>query len=139
MVNKKITIFVDTSFFKALIDPKDEFYSKASEIWKTVTDAKLALVSTNFILDEMLTLMRKRCGMEAVERIRTDLLETKLIKIIRVTITDEAKAWDWFIKDWSDLSFTDCVSFAVMKRLDLKKVLTFDNHFSRAGFEIVSP
>ena len=75
--------------------------------------------------------------MDAVKKIRTDLLETKLIKITRVSVDDEARAWEWFVKDWNDLSFTDCVSFAVMKRLGLEKVLSFDNHFSRAGFEIV--
>lgn len=50
-------------------------------------------------------------------------------------MTDEARAWNWFLKDWSDFSFTDCVSFALMERLGFKRVATFDRHFSKAGFK----
>jgi len=53
-----------------------------------------------------------------------------------VTAADEAKAWDWFGLDWSDLSFTDCVSFAVMKRLGIGRAAAFDRHFARAGFKM---
>ena len=35
-----------------------------------------------------------------------------------------------------DLSFTDCVSFAVMKRLGIGRAAAFDRHFSRAGFKM---
>ena len=53
-------------------------------------------------------------------------------------VDDDAGAWEWFEMDWSKLSFTDCVSFAVMKRLGLTDVATFDEHFTRAKF-IVHP
>lgn len=34
-------------------------------------------------------------------------------------------------------SFTDCTSFADMKSLRLRKVLTLDRHFAQMGFEVV--
>jgi predicted nucleic acid-binding protein len=34
----------------------------------------------------------------------------------------------------SRLSFTDCVSFTVMRGLDIPIVFAFDRHFERAGF-----
>jgi predicted nucleic acid-binding protein len=34
----------------------------------------------------------------------------------------------------SRLSFTDCVSFAVMRGLDIPIAFAFDRHFERAGF-----
>ena len=94
------------------------------------------LVTSNFIVDETLTLLRSRCNLETAIKFRDLLAEnSQIIKIVRVTVADEGMAWQWFIKDWSKLSFTDCVSFALMKRLGIKRWL-FDEHFKRAGFEV---
>jgi len=43
-----------------------------------------------------------------------------------------------FFEKYSDhrLSFTDCVSFVLMKSKNIKKVFTFDYHFQLAGFQI---
>lgn len=37
-------------------------------------------------------------------------------------------------KEWS---FTDCVSFTTMRRLNVTKAFTFDKHFRQAGFEML--
>lgn len=129
------TVFVDSSFFKALIDPKDEFNSKALRVWKGLAKEVVYLGTSNYILDESFTLIRVKCGYKKLLEFREFLKEENL-KIFRVTVSDEANAWRWFLEDWSNLSFTDCVSFALMKRLKIKKVATFDNHFSRAGLKI---
>jgi hypothetical protein len=46
------------------------------------------------------------------------------------------KAIDLFAR-YSDheLSFTDCVSFVLMKRKRIKRAFTFDHHFRLLGFE----
>ena len=132
-------IFIDTSFFKALIDEKDDFHSGAVQILTSLEKDKANLVTTNYILDESITLLRIRCGIDRVKDLRRSLAELKPLKIYRVFAQDDAKAWNWFWNDWSNLSFTDCTSFAVMKRLDLTHVATFDQHFKRAGFTIIKP
>ncbi len=38
--------------------------------------------------------------------------------------------------DDKDLSFTDCTSFALMKRLKVQTAFTFDGHFQQVGFMI---
>lgn len=133
----KISVFLDTSFFKAAIDPKDDFYIKAKGILNKLQKEKVNLVTSNYVLDESFTLIRKRCGREMVDKFRKYLSKSALVAtIIRVTVADEAKAWDWFLKDWKDLSFTDCVSFALMDRFNIKRTATFDQHFTKAGFQI---
>lgn len=131
-------IFVDTSFFKAFLDPKDDFHLQAIAIWKSLREQKAMLLTTNFILDESFTLIRIRCTLPVAIKLRYLLSRyASAVTIERVTASDEAHVWEWFEKNWSKLSFTDCVSFVVMKRLGLQEAATFDEHFSRAGFTMV--
>jgi len=129
------SIFIDSSFFKAIIDSKDEFHKDSQIIWEKLEKERTTLVTSNYVLDESFTLIRIRCGLKVVDRFRKDLAESaQFLKIVRATVADEANAWKWFLKDWSKLSFTDCVSFAIMERLHLIRACTFDGHFARAGF-----
>lgn len=131
--------FVDTSFFKAVIDEKDQFHHQSLKIFDKLRQSKVQLITSNYILDETFTLVRSRCGLEKVKQFKAVLEQFEEdFSIIRVLVTDEANAWKWFLKDWTGLSFTDCISFALMERLGLNRVTTFDRHFQRAGFKIES-
>ena len=131
------SVFLDSSFFKGLIDPKDDFKQQAGKTWLKLREEGKNLITSNFIIDECLTLLRSKCNLETALKFRDLLAEnSQIIKIVRVTVADEGMAWQWFIKDWSKLSFTDCVSFALMKRLGIKRAAAFDEHFKRAGFEV---
>lgn len=134
----KQSFFVDTSFFKAYVDTKDDFHPQALQIFQKLKEEKAPLITSNYILDETFTVIRSKCGLETAKKFKTILeqFETDL-KIMRVLVTDEVNAWNFFLNDWSDLSFTDCVSFAMMKRINIKTAAAFDNHFQRAGFEII--
>lgn len=133
-------VFLDSSYFKGLIDETDDFHNKATHIFSLLNEQKSQLITTNYIIDESLTLLRVKRNLDAAIHLR-DLIQAgnPTITIYRVTSEDDADAWNWFMKDWSRLSFTDCVSFAVMKRLELTHAATFDQHFQRAGFTIVKP
>ncbi len=128
--------FLDTSYFKALLDPKDDFHIKANVISRNFEEEGVLLATTNFILNESLTFLRVRCGLDFAQALREKIALSRLLKIYRITAADEGAAWNWFVNNWSDLSFTDCVSFAVMKRLSLKRVAAFDQHFERAGYKM---
>lgn len=131
------TIFIDTGFFKALVDGEDDFCQQAKKIWQKLKEDKVFFITSNFVIDETLTVIRVKCGLKRAVKFRDLLAEnSQILKIVRVTVDDEAKAWQWFVKNWSKLSFTDCVSFAVMKRLGLRRAAVFDEHFQRAGFRV---
>lgn len=131
------TVFVDSSFWKAYVDRRDDFHNKALPILDRLMRENCLLLTTNYILDETFTLIRVKCGLQLAIDLKSMLEEVELgLEITRVLAQDDVVAWDWFRNDWSKLSFTDCVSFAVMKRLVLTRVATFDPHFARAGFKI---
>ena len=54
--------------------------------------------------------------------------------------SDIRRAWEHFrgapLRDWS---FTDCTSRAVIERLHIKHVLTFDHHFREFGGLTIVP
>lgn len=131
-------VFVDTSFFKAQIDNKDDFHEKAQLILQGLEKSNITLITSNYVLDETYTVIRVKCNKELVRDFLRVLDEFETgMKIIRVVSGDEEKAWNWFWNDWSKLSFTDCVSFAIMKKLGIQRVAAFDSHFERAGFDVV--
>jgi len=132
----KNRVFIDTSTLHAVWNPRDQFHTEAVIIWQKLLKNKLALVTNSYILDETFTLMRARQGIIAVDIFRKMLESpTNVMTIKRVTIEDEQNAWLWFMRDFKRLSFTDAVSFAMMMRLGISTVCTFDHHFEQAGFQ----
>lgn len=135
MASKTEKVFIDTSAFKALLDSQDIFNVDAEKKMNELVEGGLELVTSNFMIDECLTLLRAKCGLDVALKLREYLMYSKqTIKIYRVLVSDEKRAWEWFESDWSKLSFTDCVTFVQMKRLGIKKYFGFDAHFDRAGF-----
>ncbi len=108
------SVFVDTSFFKALLDPRDDFHLLSVKIWDKLKNFDTFFVTSNYVLDETFTLVKQRCGHKILQEFRKKLADGFNFRIIRVTVTDEKRSWQWFLEEWSRLSFTDCVSFAIM-------------------------
>lgn len=136
----KSKIFLDSSAFIALYAKDDEFHKKAINLLAKLKKNKSSFVTTNFILDEVYTFLRARKNKKTAVDFSKLLSEsTSIIKIIRITVVDEKKAFQFFKKiNGRGVSFTDCTSFALMKRLGLTLVFTFDNDFSKAGFDLIS-
>lgn len=128
-------VFIDSSGFKTWLDERDDFHFEAENIVNKILDREDVLVTSNYIIDESLTLLRVKCGLQKAMLLKKYLSDTKqTIKILRVSVSDEGKSWKLFEKEWSGLSFTDCTCFALMKRIGIKRVFGFDKHFERAGF-----
>lgn len=96
------------------------------------------LVTTDYVIDETLTLIRLRLGIDIAEKWWEQITGSPRVKVEWIHAERAEKALGWFFK-WRDkaFSFTDCTSFTVMKEIRLKKALTGDKHFTIAGFEIL--
>ncbi len=96
------------------------------------------LVSTDYVLDETLTLVRMRLGLDAAARWWDGVEASARLRWEPIDADRLERSRRWFFR-WSDkrFSFTDCTSFVVMRELRLTKALTTDEHFLQAGFTLV--
>lgn len=88
-------------------------------------------------MDETLTLLGRRTTYAFAAARADALYGSRVLTILRPDAADESAAVDLFRK-FADqkVSFTDCVSFALMRRHRVKRAFTFDRHFAGAGFEV---
>jgi predicted nucleic acid-binding protein len=131
-------IFIDTGAFIARYVPRDEQHRRAKRAWSEIERGRSRCFTSSFVLDETFTLLGRRASYAfAAERARA-LLASTALTILRPEAADEVKAVDLFTK-FADqkVSFTDCVSFALMRRHGLNRAFTFDRHFADAGFELL--
>ena len=130
-------IFVDTGAWYALFDQKDRNNSAAVQF---LTNTQSKLVTSNHVLTETLNLTKSRMGSQISVDIGRKLFDGSIAHVIQATKTDEMNAFNIF-EQYHDkgFSFTDCTSFALMKRLNLNKAFAFDKHFRQYGGFIIKP
>ncbi|OGP11591.1 MAG: hypothetical protein A2055_00355, partial [Deltaproteobacteria bacterium GWA2_47_9] len=120
-------IFIDTGAWYAVVDKKDPDHKQAETFLK---NNKTPLLTTNFIFDETVTLLRSRLGWSTAKDFGQNLKLSSFASIVVVKDEDEERAWQIFLKyKDQDFSFTDCTSFAIMERLKLDTAFSFDSHF----------
>ena len=128
-------VFMDSAGFLALWDAADEHHPDAVRIQKELFSKRRRFLTTDYVVDETVTLLRMRHShaaavdfLESIER--SEALHLEWIGAARFPAatslfrTHADKKW----------SFTDCVSFAIMHELKIREAFTTDHHFKQAGF-----
>jgi uncharacterized protein len=129
-------IFVDTGAFLALYSTRDQYHREASTIFPSLPRP---FSTSNHVVDELATLLGRIAGYRyAADRV-DDLYASASIEVVPSTLDDEVAAIRWMRK-YADkeIGFTDCISFAMMRRLGIRRAFTFDRHFHDAGFQILN-
>jgi len=129
-------IFIDSGAFLARTIKRDQYHGEAVAFWKRLQGTRERCFTSSFVLSETFTLLGRRAGYEfAAERAR-NIYASERLTLLRPAREDEIEAIELLGK-FADqkVSFTDCVSFVLMRRNRLKRVFSFDSHFERAGFE----
>jgi predicted nucleic acid-binding protein len=122
-------IFVDTGAWFALLVADDPCHDPFRDFRERSTEA---FVTTDYVLDETLTLLKvRRSARLAIEASRP-LWDGTLGRVEYCTRPDIEQGLAIFRKyrdkGWS---FTDCTSFAFMKRRGLTLALATDGHFDQ--------
>ena len=126
-------IFVDTGALYALVVPQDSNNTMAKE-W--FDENNFPLIMSDYIFDELFTLLTTRKNKGYSIAVHEELSAGRIpIDIYKIDSNDFARARVIFNsfrdKNWS---FTDCVSYVVMKQLGISFAFTFDSHFDQFGF-----
>lgn len=129
-------IFVDTSFWYALFDPKCREHKLAKATLARQDDR---LVTSEFVLSESLTLLRSRGLHEQGLAMWHKLFAGELARLVQTTEIDFQRAWQLFQFRDKQWSFVDCLSFALIERFGIRKALAFDHHFRQFGSIEVLP
>ena len=96
------------------------------------------LVTTDYVVDETLTTIRFRLGLDAAEAWWRQIEGSTRLRMESVGEARRERARSLFFRYRDkDFSFTDCCSFVVMRELRIRRVLTLDHHFRQMGFEVV--
>ena len=131
------TVFVDSSAWFALADTSDEFHRRARDTYPLLL-AGGRLITTNLVLAETYTLIRYELGWASAIAFLDLVKASPRIEVVRADgeLEDAALA---ILRQYRDqpFSYTDGVSFAVMKALSLEEAFTFDSHFAAAGFRMI--
>lgn len=128
-------VFVDTGAWYALVDAADPDHDRVVEAFRVYRGG---LLTSNFVFDETLTLVRYKLGWQVAHRLGQSLRDGSVARTESVSPKDEASAWSIF-EDYDDkrFSFTDCTSFALVQRLRLSMCLAIDSDFRTFGLHCV--
>jgi predicted nucleic acid-binding protein len=128
-------VLIDTAAFVALSDRRDSMHRVAHQIRGALIARRARLLTTNFIFAETHALLVKRIGIKAALEV-CHALRTGPIQLVRISEEDEERAFGILTRYTDkDFSYTDATSFAVMERLGIEAVFTFDHHFGQYGFQ----
>ena len=121
--------FVDTGAWAAFFVAQDPYHPAASA-W--MQENQGLLVTSDYVLDELLTLLKTRFSSRLAVRAGEALWSESLAAVAFLTTADIRDAWrilrTHVDKGWS---FTDCASNALMKRLGIVDAFSFARHFSQ--------
>lgn len=131
-------IFVDTSFWIAQLLPRERHHDAARAL--TLDHGSAALITSNLVLGETWTFLRRRAGHPRALRWLETVRSLPGLGIVAVSEGEEVEAWEWLARRHErSYSFVDATSFAVMRARRLREALTFDGDFAAAGFVELSP
>jgi predicted nucleic acid-binding protein len=131
-------LFVDTAGWVACADASDPAHSACRAARDKALRAGQVLVTTDYVVDETLTLVRVRLGLAAADAWWRQIDGSARVRWERIGQDRFDRALELFFR-YRDkgYSFTDCTSFAVMRELRLSTALTTDKHFRQMAFGVL--
>jgi uncharacterized protein len=128
-------LFLDTGYIIALINPKDQYHTSAIALAERYDGS--SLLTTSAILLEIGNALSRNYKAESIQVLH-HLLNDESTTIVQLTPESLIQSFDRYQqypdKQWG---LVDCFSFVTMEKYQVRQALTFDRHFTQAGFEVL--
>ncbi len=128
-------VFADTSYWIALINPRDSLAEKAQRLTQTLISSKV--VTSEIVFGELLNTFSRHNSFlkQASIRLIDRAYESPNIAVISQDTELFKAALDLYRKRLDQAwSYVDCSSFIIMEQGKIMEALTYDRHFEQAGF-----
>ncbi len=124
-------IFVDSGPWIARHFSRDENHELAGLGWAKIQKDRVPVVTSGLVVAEVLNDLCRWVGNRATHTVAHALLSSRVIRLERPGPLDEAEALKHLLKyDDQSMEWVDCVTVAIMARLKVKAIWTFnDRHF----------
>lgn len=118
---------MDANYFVALFNPYDSLHKEAFAIASALEKENPALIITNFIFLEIVTVLSQKRGRTVALEAGTYLLSAPTITTIHIDEALNSNSWNIFQHiAHKDISFVDCSILAVLRAESIPTLLTFD-------------
>jgi uncharacterized protein len=131
-------IFVDTLYWVALANSRDQWHERAIELQETVSNRRL--ITTEAVLIEFLNYFSSFGSFmrQTVAGIAHDILDDPDMEVLPINSSLFLSGLNLYEQRLDkEYSMVDCLSMIAMKNRDISEVLTHDKHFSQEGFNIL--
>jgi predicted nucleic acid-binding protein len=130
-------LFVDSGAWLALRSQRDQNHLAADRAFRAAVERSIPLVTTDLVLAELHRLTLFRAGYEPALRALERIDASRSVTIHFATSADHVLACEYLERlAPRPVTYTDAVSFAVMRVTKCTHVLGFDEDFTVAGFEL---
>lgn len=126
---------VDTSALYPLVAEDDQVHVAAVDHF-AATAHTAAYLTHAYVMVEVLALVQRRLGMDAVRRV-LDIVESAVTVVAVDTALHDAAVAAMLAAGSRRVSLVDRVSFELMRRRGLTEAFAFDDDFIGAGFMVV--
>lgn len=120
-------IFIDSSFFIALILENDQWHDKALKLLPKMEKSQKMV--SDLIIVEAVTIVGSRAGGKAGKMIYDTIKDN--CKIIDSDLSNYDNAIYTFLHYDGTLSLTDSVTVEVMKTFNISEIVSFDSDFDK--------